>query len=134
MSRPIHFEIHATDPARLISFYTDLFGWQFTAWGPPGLYWVIRTGPDADPASARPGIDGGLVARKGEAANSGQPVNAFVCTIGVDDAASAMESIVVLGGGIAVPRMAVPGVGWLGYGKDPDGNIFGVMQNDANAA
>ena len=134
MSRPIHFEIHATDPPRWLSFYTDLFGWQFTAWGPPGQYWLIRTGPDADPVAALPGIDGGLVARKGEAAISGQPVNAFVCTIGVDDAESALDSVVVFGGSIAVPRMAVPGVGWLGYGKDPDGNIFGVTQDDANAA
>jgi predicted enzyme related to lactoylglutathione lyase len=26
--------------------------------------------------------------------------------------------------------MPVPGVGWLAYCKDPEGNIFGVMQND----
>ena len=134
MSRPIHFEIHATDPARVIEFYTTLFGWQFDAWGPPGGYWLIRTAPHADPTSAPPGIDGGLMARRGEPADSGQAVNAFVCTINVDDAAVALSRITELGGSIALPRMAVPGVGWLGYGKDPDGNIFGVMQNDTTAA
>jgi predicted enzyme related to lactoylglutathione lyase len=30
--------------------------------------------------------------------------------------------------------MPVPGVGWLAYAKDPDGNIFGMMQNDASAS
>jgi predicted enzyme related to lactoylglutathione lyase len=30
--------------------------------------------------------------------------------------------------------MPVPGVGWLGYAKDPDGNLFGVMQRDPSAA
>jgi predicted enzyme related to lactoylglutathione lyase len=30
--------------------------------------------------------------------------------------------------------MAIPGIGWLAYVKDPDGNIFGMMQMDAGAA
>jgi hypothetical protein len=34
----------------------------------------------------------------------------------------------------AVPKMPVPGVGWLAYAKDPDGNIFGMMQTDASAS
>ena len=30
--------------------------------------------------------------------------------------------------------MAVPGVGWLAYAKDTEGNIFGLMQADPSAA
>jgi predicted enzyme related to lactoylglutathione lyase len=30
--------------------------------------------------------------------------------------------------------MAIPGVGWLAYCKDTEGNIFGMMQSDKNAA
>ena len=37
------------------------------------------------------------------------------------------------GGSIALPKMPVPGVGWLAYFKDTEGNIFGAMQGDANA-
>ena len=37
------------------------------------------------------------------------------------------------GGKIALPKMAVPGVGWLAYGMDPEGNMIGMMQMDANA-
>jgi predicted enzyme related to lactoylglutathione lyase len=38
-----------------------------------------------------------------------------------------------LGGKAALPRMPVPGVGWLGYVKDPGGNILGLMQPDPAA-
>ena len=30
MPRPIHFEIHAGDPQRAISFYNQVFGWTFS--------------------------------------------------------------------------------------------------------
>jgi predicted enzyme related to lactoylglutathione lyase len=133
MSRVAHFEIHASEPARLIEFYTSLFGWQFKTWG-PSSYWLIDTAPGVDPAHAPPGINGGLVPRRGGSPVDGQPVGAFVCTVSVDDAAVSLARIVELGGSVALPRMAIPGVGWLGYGKDPDGNIFGVMQPDESAA
>ena len=32
-----------------------------------------------------------------------------------------------------VPKMAIPGVGWLAYASDTEGNIFGMMQADAAA-
>ena len=35
------------------------------------------------------------------------------------------------GGRVALPKMAVPGVGWLAYFIDPEGNTFGIMQTDA---
>ena len=28
---------------------------------------------------------------------------------------------------------SIPTIGWLAYGKDTEGNIFGMMQMDANA-
>jgi predicted enzyme related to lactoylglutathione lyase len=37
------------------------------------------------------------------------------------------------GGQVAVPKMAVPGVGWLAYCTDPEGHIFGMMQSDTSA-
>ena len=40
----------------------------------------------------------------------------------------------VAGGAIAVPKMPIPGVGWLAYGKDTEGNIFGIMQSDPTAS
>jgi hypothetical protein len=37
------------------------------------------------------------------------------------------------GGLIVVPKMAMPGVGWLAYAQDTEGNIFGMMQRDSQA-
>ena len=128
MSRPIHFEIHASNPERVQAFYRTLFGWQFQSWGGPAEYWVITTGD-----AAQPGINGGLVRRRGPAPAEGQAVNAFVCTVGVSDLDATLGSLPAAGGTLALPRMAVPGVGWLAYIKDPDGNILGVMQADASA-
>jgi hypothetical protein len=128
VNRPVHFEIHASDPERLIEFYRGLFGWRFEAWGPPGTYWVISTG-----SKEEPGIDGGLVPRRGAAPVEGQAVNAFVCTVEVMSARDSLEKATRLGGREAVPLMPIPGVGWLAYAKDPDGNIVGMMQNDPEA-
>ncbi len=40
------------------------------------------------------------------------------------------SKLTALGGQVALPKMAVPGLGWLAYGKDTEGNIFGFMQAD----
>jgi len=129
MPRVVHFEIHAADPERVIAYYQALFGWRFDAWGPPGAYWLITTGADGEA-----GINGGLVPRRGSAAADGQPVNAFVCTVDVPSAADYVSRASELGATVALPMMAVPGVGWLAYMKDPDGNLHGLMQSDATAA
>jgi predicted enzyme related to lactoylglutathione lyase len=81
-----------------------------------------------------PGIDGGILKRRGPAPETGQPVNAFVCTIGVDDVDDAVESALSAGGRTALPKTAIPGVGWAAYLIDPEGNIFGVHQADSAAA
>jgi predicted enzyme related to lactoylglutathione lyase len=130
MSRPVHFEIHATDPLALSAFYTKLFGWSFNKWA-GGDYWMISTGPDE-----RPGINGGMVQRRGPAPEGNAATNAFVITVDVEDIDASLAAVEGYGQGaiVAVPKMAVPGIGWLAYVRDPDGNIFGMMQADANAA
>ena len=129
MPRVVHFEIHSSQPDRTIRFYSELFGWQFQAWGPPDTYWLVTTGEQG-----QPGIDGGLVPRRGESPVDGQPVNAFVCTVDVASSAESLAKALSLGGTEAMPVTPIPGVGWLCYAKDPDGTIFGMMQNDPSAA
>ncbi len=126
MPRPIHFEIHADEPERAIAFYQQLFGWEFTRWEGPIPYWIVKTGEDA------PGIDGGLVPRRGRAAPD-SPVIAYVCTMDVPDVDRCLRTVVDLGGAVALAKQPIPGVGWLAYGKDPEGNVFGVMQADPAA-
>jgi predicted enzyme related to lactoylglutathione lyase len=61
-------------------------------------------------------------------------VNAFVCTVDVSELDAMVEKAVAAGAKIALPKMAIPTVGWLAYCKDTEGNIFGMMQMDSNAA
>ena len=127
MARVIHFEIHAEDPERGIAFYQRLLGWSFTRWEGPFDYWLVTTGPDSEP-----GINGGLLRRMG--AIDGQAVIAYVCTVDVPSVDDAVAKAVELGGVVALEKMPIPGVGWLAYVKDTEGNIFGMMQNDPAAA
>ena len=131
MPRPVHFEIHATDPNALREFYEKVFDWRFQQWGDVP-YWLISTA--SSDGSQAPGIDGGLVPRRGAPPEDGQPVNAFVLTVDVPDCAAYVERAVEAGASVALPRHATPGVGWLAYVKDPDGNLIGLMQNDPTAS
>jgi predicted enzyme related to lactoylglutathione lyase len=127
MPRPIHFEIQAENTERAIGFYRALMGWEFNQWGKEA-YWLIKTGE-----KGTMGIDGGLLPRRGPSPADMQPMNAFVCTSDVADVDAMTKRVTELGGTIVVPKMAVPTVGWLVYAKDTEGNIFGMMQMDANA-
>jgi predicted enzyme related to lactoylglutathione lyase len=128
MGRVVHFEVHAEDPDRAARFYAGLLGWQFKKWDGPADYWLITTGP-AD----QPGINGGLVRRMGGGPLDGAAVNAHVCTAAVSDVDQGVRRATELGGTVAVPKMPIPGVGWLAYVKDTEGNILGLIQNDPAA-
>ena len=126
MPRVVHFEIHAGDPERAVKFYQTLFGWNFQKWDGPMEYWMVITGPDD-----QPGINGGLMRRQGEI--DGQAVIAYVCVVDVADVDASLQTALDNGAQLALPKMAVPGGGWLVYCKDTEGNIFGMMQNDPEA-
>lgn len=128
MPRVSHFEIHADNPERAIAFYAGLFGWQFQKWDGPMPYWLITTGPDSEP-----GINGGLMKRMGPPPADMQPVNAYVCTTMVPHLDASVEKALATGGTMALPKMPVPGIGWLAYVKDTEGNILGMMQHDPGA-
>lgn len=126
LGRITHFEIHAGDPDRAVSFYKNVFGWQFVKWDGPEEYWLITTGSED-----KPGINGGLMKRRGEI--DGEAVIAFVCTAEVDSVDETSKKAVENGGQIVVPKMAIPSIGWQAYCKDTEGNIFGIHQPDPNA-
>ena len=85
-------------------------------------YWLIKTGQPGEP-----GIDGGLMPRR-------DPQQPCVNTVGVANLDDALKTVDANGGQCVVPKMAVPGVGWLAYCKDTEGHIFGMIQNDPKAA
>ena len=121
MPRPVHFEIPAENPQRAIDFYSKVFGWKFSKWDGPMDYWIINTGEEPEP-----GINGGLMQRR-------DPHQPCVNTIGVANLDESIRAVVATSGEIAVPKMPVPGVGWLAYCKDTEGHIFGMMQSDPAA-
>ena len=121
MARIAHFEIGVTDAEQARSFYESVFGWQFRRWEGPEEYWLIITGADDEP-----GINGGLMRHK-----DGQPRT--VNTVAVASVDAVAEQVIALGGQVVVPKMTLPGVGYLAYCTDPDGILFGIMTSDPSA-
>ena len=121
MARVVHFEIHAGDPERAIDFYESALGWEFTKWDGPGEYWLIKTGSQNEP-----GINGGLMRRQGPL--SGDEVNACVCTVQVESIEDTASKVEESGGTVSIPKFSVPGVGWVAYFKDTEGNTFGALE------
>lgn len=78
-------------------------------------------------AADEPGADGALIAR-------GDIHRTPVLIAGVDDVESALRRVEAAGGTVVQGRMAVPGVGWSAYVRDPEGNTIGVFQPDTDAA
>lgn len=82
MGRIVHFEIHVNDMERAKTFYGEVFGWSFQDWsdyaGMP--YFGAVTGNENEH-----GIDGALMQRQSAPPETHQALNAFACTIGVEN-------------------------------------------------
>jgi uncharacterized protein len=111
MNRPVFFEIPTQNADRAKTFYSALFGWQFSAFEGMDNYWLISTGEG-------PGIDGGLMMRPGPVTN----------TCDVASLSQATATVEAQGGKVVVQPQTIPGVGTLAYCTDPDGNIFGIIE------
>jgi predicted enzyme related to lactoylglutathione lyase len=120
MSRIVHFDISSKNPQKTVDFFTKVFGWKFNTWGGPMEYWLITTGPED-----KPGINGGL--------SKGEPLSTVVNTIDVESLDETMKKIEANGGKIIQTKGPIPGVGWYAAFIGPDGNAFGIMQDDPNA-
>jgi len=121
MARVVHFEIHADEPERALEFYETALGWEFSKWEGPGEYWLIRTGPDSEP-----GINGGLMRRQAPLEVEG--VNSFVCTVSVNSIDNLIVKVEDAGGSVSIPKFEIPGVGWVAYFIDTEGNTFGAIE------
>jgi hypothetical protein len=123
MGQPVvHFEIIGNDPARLRSYYGDLFGWEFDTTGPvaeaisePGDYGFVDHRPDGGV-----GIPGGV----GGGPRHDQHV---VFYVGVPDVEGALRKAESLGGTRRLGPVGAPGRDLLvGHFTDPEGNLIGV--------
>ena len=120
MPRINYFELQAQEPERTVEFYTKVFGWEIRKWDGPLDYWLIKTGKEDEP-----GIDGGLA--RGESGSGG------ILCLDVDLVDVYAKKIEEAGGKIIKSKHAIPGVGWLCYCADTEGNVFAMMEEDRNA-
>ncbi len=119
-----YFEIQSDEPEAAARFYGDVFGWRITREQEmPVPYWRIETD----------GIRGGLLQRPARTPPPECGTNAFVCSVEVADIDATARTIETLGGRVALPKFAVPGVCWHAYFLDPWGNTFGLFQPDSRA-
>ena len=121
-----HFAINAENLPRARAFYERVFGWVFSAWGPPDFY-QIQTHAKGE----APGIIGALQRRRELVA--GQPMTGFECTIGVASIDKTEKAVLASGGKTVMARSVIVGVGTLMFFQDPEGNVFGAMQYDSRA-
>ena len=125
MPNVAHFAINADDVARAKQFYEKVFGWTFSAWGPPNFY-QIKTGGDGDT-----GVLGALQKRRELV--PGQRTIGFECTIGVSSIDATAQAVLASGGKTIMEKSIIVGVGALMFFQDTEGNVFGAMQYDPRA-
>jgi uncharacterized protein len=122
----VHFEIPADDVERSKKFYGDLFGWKIEKW--PGStvddkeYWMITTTDE----KGNKALGGGMMKRQ---MSQHQNTN-FIDVESVDEYSSKVQQ---LGGKVVVPKMSVPGMGYLAYCLDTDNNSFGIWETNESA-
>lgn len=121
-----HFAINADDVQRARHFYEQVFGWKFSAWGPPRFY-QIQTNAEGEP----PGVRGALQGRRELLA--GKATLGFECTIAVASIDDTAKAVLANGGQTVLPKSIIVGVGALMFFQDPEGNVFGAMQYDPRA-
>ena len=112
----VHLEIPADDTAKAREFWGGLFGWQWQEMGGPFEYHMTQLSDRTGGAitNMEPGKRGPRV------------------YLDVDDINAGAARVQELGGeaGEAQP---VPGMGWFAICKDPEGNEFGLWQNEPSA-
>jgi predicted enzyme related to lactoylglutathione lyase len=116
LNRIVHFEIPADQPEKLSTFYGELFGWRFQKIPVPGVeFWHC----DAD--TNGPGISAAVMQRQ----NAQQPCVNYVEVESID---AAIEKATTMGAIVALPKMPVPGGRAIAALVDPQGNLFGIME------
>ena len=105
MGQPVvHFEIIGSDPARLRSYYGELFGWEF------------QTGDATTETVSQPGNYGFV-----DGATTGGGIDG-----GVGGGEAALQEGERLGGKRRMGPEGNPGTLVVGQFTDPDGNLIGV--------
>jgi predicted enzyme related to lactoylglutathione lyase len=113
----VHIEIPADDTEQARAFWGPLFGWEFQSFpGSPSEYHTTRFSESS-----------------GGAITNMEPGKRGTRTyFDVDDIKAGAARVKELGGEAGDP-MPVPSMGWFATCSDPEGNEFGLWQNDPAA-
>jgi len=112
----VHFEIPADDTVQGREFWGSLFGWQFQQAPGTGDYYMTQ-----------------IAEKTGGAITNMEPGKRGTrAYFDVDDINAGAARVKELGGQADDPA-PVPGMGWFVTAKDPQGNEFGLWQNDPSA-
>ncbi len=123
MAQPVvHFEIIGSDPARLRSYFGELFGWEFDTSSPvaaavsePDNYGFVNRNTTPDGTGIPGGVGGG----------AGYRAHARFY-VGVPSVEAALQRAESLGGKrVMGPERAPTGL-VVGHFTDPEGNLIGV--------
>jgi uncharacterized protein len=122
MGQPVvHFEIIGKDGPKLVSYYSDLFGWEIDANNPMG-YGVVQR--DGNTNAEGVGIGGGV-----GAAPEGYDGHVMFY-VEVPDVGASLEQAESLGGARVMGPDEIPGMGLvLGHFRDPEGHLIGLVQS-----
>ena len=121
MGEPVvHFEIIGRDPAKLRSYYGELFGWEFqtgdaatAAVSEPGNYGFV------DGSTTPNGINGGVGGGEGYERR-------VLFYVGVSNVEAALKKAESLGGKRHMGPEGTPGTLVVGQFTDPEGHLLGV--------
>ncbi len=114
----VHFEIPASDPAKVSRFYEQVFGWKFNKWQGEGPdYWLISH-KDAPPEDTL----GGLFKR----INANQQFLNYFSVRSIDESAAKATN---LGAKVVTAKQEIPNMGYFAVLQDPDGNTFALFQS-----
>jgi len=121
MPKIVHFEVSCDYIERASKFYSEVFGWEIEEGEEPDSYWYISPESD-DPYE----VTGGLMARA-------FPSDSTINTFEVESIDSYAKRITEAGGKVIAPKISIPGVGYLVYCHDTEGNTFGITEFDESA-
>jgi predicted enzyme related to lactoylglutathione lyase len=131
MAGIVYFTIQADDIERAAAFYSKTFGWEIEKWGGTWAgtdeYWLINTG-----TAEQPGLAGTLMKRPGPVQSP--LLNGFMCGIQSTSIDADIQAVAGNGGSLLSPKVTIPGVGWVAYCRDTEGNFFELRHMDPSAA
>lgn len=124
-NRLTHFAIYADDIERAKEFYSPVFEWGMTSYGPPDFLQL------RDDQTGSGELIGALQSRKYSPVK--EKIIGLECTITIGNVDEIIERVTGNGGQILMPKMAIPYVGWITKFLDTEGNLICAMQADSNA-